>query len=81
MKVTSLPTELVLSKNQLENWDNASSEEKEDLIGDYLSDTYGFLHNGYCYKAVDDKIYLTNIDWEIDEEDADHYEDVSEENK
>ena len=81
MKVTSLPTDLVLSKNQLENWDNASFEEREELIGDYLSDTYGFLHNGYRYKAVDDKIYLTGIDWEIDEEDADQYEEVSEENK
>ena len=80
MKVTNLPAELVLSTKQLENWDNASFEEREELIGDYLSDTYGFLHNSYCYKVVDDKIYLTDIDWEIDEEDADHCEDVSEEN-
>ena len=81
MKVTNLPTELVLSTKQLEGWNNASFEEREELIGHYLSDTYGFLHNGYRYKVVDDKIYLTDIDWEIDEEDADHYEDVLEENK
>lgn len=71
MKVTGLPTELIISTKQLEDWDNASFEEREELIGDYLSDTYGFLHNGCCYEVVDDKIYLTDIDWEIDEEEDD----------
>ena len=36
----------------------------EQVINDYLSDTYGYLVAGYKWAQDKDKIHITNIEWE-----------------
>jgi hypothetical protein len=45
-------------------------EYKEDVIAEYLSDRYGFLNRSFRYEEDEDRkvIVVSEIDWEIDEE-------------
>lgn len=72
-----LPTEVVLKKDVFTDWELCEDEEElEYTLSEYLSDTYGFLHNGFSYKETEDEIIITEIDWEIDdEEDYEEYDD------
>lgn len=40
----------------------------EDVINDYLSDTYGWCVNHYNYSIQDGKIHITHIDWDLTSE-------------
>ena len=63
-----LPTTVMIKKECLEGWDQLSDYEKEEVLNDYLSDTYGFLHEGYSYEETDDAVIIDRIMWEIDED-------------
>ena len=39
-----------------------------EVINDYLSDNYGWCVNNYDYEVKDDKIEITNIDWDLTSE-------------
>lgn len=51
-----LPKKVVIDFNEI-------SEVIGDIIGDYLSDTYGFCHYGFAYEIKGDKIVCSDIDW------------------
>lgn len=40
----------------------------EECINDYLSDEYGWCVNSYKYEIVEDKIKITDIDWDLSSE-------------
>lgn len=64
-----LPTDLYVWRSNLEMEED---DDLEEVISDYLSDTYGFCHNGFQFLELDkDKILVTNIQWDIDEEEED----------
>lgn len=44
----SLPDTVIVNVPE-EVW---AADEEEEWISDYLSDEYGFLHNGFIYRAV-----------------------------
>lgn len=59
-------------------------EYKDDVIAEYLSDRYGFLTRSFKYEENEDRqvITVSEIDWEIDEEEknkADNFYGLSEE--
>ena len=63
-----LPTEVYANPTDIdEDWDEMSEDEREDAISDYLSDTYGFCHYGFCYEETDEQIHITNIEWDEEE--------------
>lgn len=62
-----LPTELTVDKSEFDSWDTLDDEEKEEVLNDYLSDTFGFLHTGYSYEEDAAEIRITDIMWEVDE--------------
>lgn len=68
-----LPVNLTIlaSQLQLDTDDIADDEDElEEEISDYLSDTYGFCHNGFNYEVVRNEngepseFIVTNIDWD-----------------
>jgi hypothetical protein len=64
-----LPTDLYVWRSNLEMEED---DDLEEVISDYLSDTYGFCHNGFQFLELDeDKILVTDIQWDIDEEEED----------
>lgn len=61
-----LDTNIRISKNQLDdNWDTLPDDEKEELLNDFLSDTYGFLVGGYYYEEDENEIIVSDIVWDI----------------
>lgn len=64
-----LPKLISISKSVL-NMDE--DDELEEVLSDYLSDTYGYCHNGFCFEEDEEGIILiSEIDWDIDEEEED----------
>ena len=45
--------------------DDEDPEIAEEIISDYLSDTYGYCHKGFDYVIEDGLIKVTNIDWDL----------------
>ena len=45
-------------------------EEKDEIISDFLSNHYGFCHNGFFYREQPEKmsVFIFDIDWDIDDE-------------
>lgn len=67
-----LPDHLIIKKADFKELELCEDrEELEETISDLLSDTYGFLHEGFSYRETEDEIIITNINWVIDEEDND----------
>ena len=62
-----LPTTVIVRKDDLDCWDTLDDEEKEEVLNDYLSDTFGFLHTSYSYEEDAAEIRITDIVWEVDE--------------
>ena len=64
-----LPEKVVIKKSEFTELEMCEDREKlEEELSEYLSDTYGFLHNGFNYVETDDEVIITNIAWEIDDE-------------
>ena len=47
-----LPSEVVVTLEDLQLPDNATDEEIEDALSEYLTDYYGFCHNGFFFDKV-----------------------------
>ena len=63
-----LPKKIKLAINDADrNWNNLNEFEREELLSDWLSDTYGFCHNGFAYYEKDGIIHITDIDWDTTE--------------
>jgi hypothetical protein len=64
-----LPTEIIIKKNCFPDWEDfETNEDVEEALSDYVSDTYGFLHHSFCYKETEDEIIITDIVWDLDDE-------------
>jgi hypothetical protein len=64
-----LPKLISISKSVL---DMDEDDELEEVLSDYLSDTYGYCHNGFHFDEDEEGIILiSDIDWDIDEEEED----------
>lgn len=63
-----LPSTVSIDLNELIE-DDVDIEEifLNDLISDYLSNTYGFLHFGFNYDVSGDKVFVTDIAWDTSE--------------
>lgn len=79
----SLPTSLVLTRHDLkslprlkealiDDYLDLSDEELEDVLLNYLSDTYGFCLNSFSYKVEEDltkgrrveRLFIDDVDWD-----------------
>ena len=65
-----VPTTVTVSKNDFDFLD-LDDDLKEEILSDYLTDTYGFCHCGVMWEETEDEIIMTNILWDVDEEDED----------
>ena len=64
----NLPEELFVDYDDLDSdWEELDEDEKLDLIGDYLSDEYGFCHDGFYYEDTGSNIHISNIKWDTTE--------------
>ena len=73
MEEVKLPKEVEVSIGEL-NFDgdfiDLEDDEISDLLGDYLSDTYGFCHKGFKWKGKEnsgDTLVCYDIDWDTSE--------------
>lgn len=61
----------------------AGEDEADEFIAEYLSDKYGYLNRSFSYEEDEDRkvIIVSEIDWEIDEEEdvVDEFYGLSEE--
>ena len=57
----NLPTKLKLDLCEV---DDQLKDEICEAVSDYLSRTYGYCINGYCYEAT---IEVDEIDWDTEE--------------
>ena len=63
-----LPTEIFVDCYDIDTeWYELEEQEQEEVLSDYLSDTYGFCHYGFCYEESNGKIHITDIEWDEDE--------------
>jgi predicted transcriptional regulator YdeE len=64
-----LPKEVTIPANILTDGEDMDFVEMylDDAISDYLSDTFGFLHFGFNYEIVGDKVHVTDISWDTSE--------------
>ena len=53
VKADDLPSEVTVELGDLQLPDNATDEEIEDAMSEYLSDKYGFCHNGFFFEKVE----------------------------
>lgn len=56
-----------LSELDYEEEDLQDDEIIGEIIGDYLSDTYGFCLFGFLYEIKGNKVYCSKIDWDTTE--------------
>lgn len=76
-----LPSELTLSIYDFNYVDGETDiDELNDAIGDYLSDEYGYCHNGFQFDVEGDKIYVYGIEWDLSENLKEDLDDVIEDN-
>jgi hypothetical protein len=61
-----LPTTVTVSKNDFD-FLGLEDDLKEEILSDYLTDTYGFCHCGFMLEETNDEIIMSNILWDIDE--------------
>lgn len=48
-----LPSEVIVTLKDLHLQDYATESEIEDALSEYLSDEYGFCHNGFIFEKAD----------------------------
>ena len=47
------PSEVTVTFEDLNLPDNATDQDIEDELAEYLADNYGFCHNGFIFKKID----------------------------
>lgn len=62
----SVPSVVSFETSEIDEWDNMEEDEREDAISEYLSDTYGYCHNGFSYNVENSTITCT-VDWDLTE--------------
>ena len=68
MHRNNLPKEIFIDYDKLDiDWEEPDEDEILDAISDYLSDEYGFCHDGFEYKDTGSCIHITNIKWDTTE--------------
>ena len=60
-----LPKEIRIA--YCDNWHTLTTEEKQERLREWLSETYGYCHNGFAYKEYDWYIHIIDIDWDVTE--------------
>lgn len=64
-----LPAEIIIKKTCFSNWeDYKTNEDVEEALSDYVSATYGFLYHSFCYKETEEEIIITDIIWDLNNE-------------
>jgi len=53
VKADHLPSEVTVTLEDLHLQDCATESEIEDALSDYLTDEYGFCHNGFIFEKAD----------------------------
>ena len=48
-----LPSEVTVAHEDLTLPDNATDEDIEDKLAEYLTENYGFCHNGFFFEKID----------------------------
>ena len=48
-----LPSEVTVAHEDLNLPDNATDQDIEDALAEYLIDNYGFCHNGFFFEKID----------------------------
>lgn len=64
-----LPTSFSVLLSDAEKAEMAYSEDEEEFVSDYITNKYGFCHNGFNYDIVGDELIVSDVQWDIDEED------------
>jgi hypothetical protein len=65
MRRNNLPSEVFIEYDKLDvDWEECDEDELLDAISDYLSDEYGYCHDGFEYKNTGSCICVTNIEWD-----------------
>lgn len=65
MRRNNLPKEVFIDYDKLDiDWEEPDEYELLDAISDYLSDEYGFCHDGFEYKDTGSCIHITDIEWD-----------------
>lgn len=64
-----LPTSFSILLSDAEKEEMADSEDEEEFVSDYITNKYGFCHNGFTYEIVGDELIVDDVQWDIDEED------------
>lgn len=70
-----LPTSFSVLLSDAEKEEMADSEDEEEFVSDYITNKYGFCHNGFNYEIVGDELIVNNVQWDIDEEDEFDFDD------
>lgn len=66
-----LPTEVTIDGELLvDDVDDIGEAYLDEVISDWLSDNYGFLHLGFDYDVVGTDVHVTNILWDTSDEDS-----------
>ena len=73
-----LPISFIIKLDDVEYQEMVDSEDEEEYISNYITNEYGYCHNGFKYEFIDDDIIqVYDVQWDVDDEDLD-YEDESE---
>ena len=70
-----LPTNFSVLLSDAEKSEMADSEDEEEFVSDYITDKYGFCHKGFTYEIVGDELIVSDVQWDIDEEDEFDFDD------
>lgn len=65
-----LPTSFSVLLSDAEKAEMVDSEDEEEFVSDYITNKYGFCHNGFTYEIVGDELIVSNVQWDVDDEDA-----------
>lgn len=67
-KKLGIPTKVVLNASELGLADNELNnfELVEEIVSDYISDLFGFLHYGFRFIVKGTNIIVSNIRWCFD---------------
>lgn len=63
MEEVKLPKEVEIDAKELD----FDGRDEDEVIGDYLSDKYGFCHFGFKFEKDGDKIQVSDIEWDTSE--------------